>query len=127
MVTVVAFPTGMAVGTAVTWIDGAVGSTGVVPAWGVLVASLVGWAGGVPLATLKVAVLDVPPEVVTDTAWVPRVALLAMTNVAVIVVLLTTVTPDVPMPEPLTLMVAPAAKPLPVRVTAVFDGAFPAD
>jgi len=60
----------------------------------------------------------VPPEVVTETFCVPKVALEASVRVAVIVVEFTTVRPETEMPAPVgTLMVLPATKFVPVKVT----------
>jgi hypothetical protein len=60
----------------------------------------------------------VPIEVVTVTFWAPVGAFRAMVNVAVIDVLLTTVVLLTVMPVPLRPIVAPAAKSVPVSVTA---------
>src|SRR6202162_2790119 len=67
--------------------------------------------------TVKGTVPLVPAEVVTLTLWAPSVALLAMVKVAVMVVLFMTVTPLGVTPVPLTLIVAPEPKFVPVRVT----------
>ena len=68
------------------------------------------------------SLLEVPPAVVTDTACVGVVALAAIANVAVIVVLLTTVAFDTVMPWPagtFTLKAGPGTKFVPVIVTVV--------
>src|ERR1700693_1922128 len=67
--------------------------------------------------TVKGTVPLVPAEVVTLTLWAPSVALLAMVKVAVMVVLFMTVTPLGVTPVPLTLIVAPETKVVPVSVT----------
>src|SRR5208282_420525 len=67
---------------------------------------------------VNVAVPDVPPGVVTIIVWAPAVAALAaMANVAVIVVLLATVTFDAVIPAPPKLSVVGEANPVPVIVT----------
>jgi hypothetical protein len=58
------------------------------------------------------------PDLVTVTFWAPVGALAAMVNVAVIEVLLTTVRLLTVMPVPLRLIADPAAKFVPVSVTA---------
>ena len=66
------------------------------------------------------SLLEVPPAVVTDTAWLGVVALPAIANVAVIVVLLSTVAFDTVMPWPagtFTVKGGPGTKFVPVIVT----------
>jgi hypothetical protein len=65
---------------------------------------------------VNVCVPEVPPAVVTDTVRAPRVALAAITNVAVSVVPLGTTFVTVT-PVPLTATVAPATRFVPVSVT----------
>src|ERR1700693_270018 len=67
--------------------------------------------------TVKGTVPLVPVEVLTLTLWAPSGALVAMANVAVMVVLFTTLTPLTVIPLPLRLIVAPETKFVPVRVT----------
>ncbi len=66
---------------------------------------------------VKTTELVVWPEVVTLMFTGPSTAFVAMANVALIWVLLTTVVLLTLISAPLTLITAPVAKPVPVRVT----------
>ena len=66
---------------------------------------------------VNVTALVVTPELVTLMFTAPSVAFEAMANVAVIWVLLTTVVLLTVTSAPLTLIMAPAKKHVPVRVT----------
>jgi len=67
--------------------------------------------------TVNVCIPLVLPALVTVTFWAPVAALAAMVNVAVIDVLLATLVLLTVMPVPLRLIVDPAPKFVPVRVT----------